>query len=124
MTEITLGLLVLRSSDMDAALTFYRAIGLAFVEEQHGSGPVHYSCILGATVIEIYPGSAQEPLDLGGSGATMLGFNVASLDAVLDALKQIGAPILTTPKVSAWGRRAVVHDPDGRAVELNEPVGS
>ena len=43
MTELTLGLLVLRSSCMEAALTFYRALGLSFVEEKHGSGPVHYS---------------------------------------------------------------------------------
>ena len=124
MTELMLGLLVLRSSQIEASLTFYRALGLAFAEEKHGSGPVHYSSRVGATVIEIYPGLVQEPLNYRGSGATLLGFSVASLDAILDALKQIDTPILTAPMVSAWGRRVVVQDPDGRAVELNELVPS
>jgi predicted enzyme related to lactoylglutathione lyase len=122
MTELTLGLLVLRSSQMEASLAFYHAIGLSFVEEKHGSGPIHYSCRVGASVIEIYPGSAREPQNHQESGATLLGFNVSSLDTVLDTLKQIGAPVLTDPKMSAWGRRAVVQDPDGRAVELLQPI--
>ncbi len=120
--ELTLGLLVLRTSQVEAKLTFYRILGLAFVEEKHGAGPVHYSCQLGRTVIEIYPGSAQEPLDYRKSGATLLGFNVASLDGVLDAMRRIGVPVLTDPKTTVWGRRAVLKDPDGRAVELNEPM--
>jgi lactoylglutathione lyase len=122
MTKPTLGLVVLRSSDIEALLTFYRAIGLSFMEEKHGSGPMHYSCQLGTTVIEIYPGAAPVPQDFRDSGATLLGFNVASLDAILDAMKLMNVPVLTVPKRSAWGRRAVVQDPDGRAVELNEPI--
>jgi lactoylglutathione lyase len=120
MTEPTIGLIVLRSGSVEASLAFYRAIGLSFIEEKHGSGPVHYSCVLGPTVIEIYPGEAQEPQDYRGSGSTLLGFKVASLDAVLDTMKMMGAPVLTAPKRSAWGRRAIVQDPDGRAVELSE----
>ena len=81
---------------------------------------VHSSCELGSTVIEIYPGEVQEPQDYRGSGSTFLGFKVASLDAVLDPIKIIKVPVLTAPKRSVWGRRAVVQDPDGRAVELNE----
>jgi lactoylglutathione lyase len=119
----TLGLLVLRSRRIKEMLAFYRAIGLSFVEERHGSGPVHYSCQLGTTVIEIYPGADQEPQDYRGSSTTLLGFNVASLNTVLDAMKLLTSPILTPPKSSAWGKRAVVQDPDGRAVELCEPVG-
>lgn len=122
MTGTTLGLVVLRTGNVDMALAFYRAIGLSFVEEKHGSGPVHYSCQVGEVVLEIYPGSPQEPRDYRSSGATMLGFNVASLDAALNKMKLINAPILTTPKTSSWGRRAVVQDPDGRAIELNEPL--
>ncbi len=118
----TLGLLVLRTSRMEESLAFYRAIGLSFVEEKHGSGPVHYSCEVGTTVIEIYPGAAQELQDYRGSGATLLGFNVVSLNAVLEAMKLLAAPVLTAPKRSAWGQRAVVQDPDRRAVELCEPI--
>ena len=122
MAEPTLGLIVLRSIHMEATLAFCRAIGLSFVEERHGSGPVHYSCLLGATVIEIYPGAAQDALDHRGSGSTLLGFNVDSLEVVLEGMRLLNVPIRTAPKTSGWGRRAVVQDPDGRAVELNEPV--
>jgi predicted enzyme related to lactoylglutathione lyase len=122
MTEPVLGLIVLRSGDLVASLAFYRAIGLSFVEERHGSGPVHYSCQSGTTVIEIYPETAQQPQDYQGGGATLLDFNVKSLDAVLERMKPLDVPVLKSPKSSTWGRRAVVQDPDGRAVELNEPV--
>ena len=122
MAELTLGLVVLRSSRIEASLAFYRAIGLSFVEEKHGSGPIHYSYRLGSTVIEIYPGNVQEAQDYRGSGATLLGFNVVSVEAVLDIMKPMGVTVLTAPRSSVWGRRAVVQDPDGRAVEINEPV--
>ena len=103
---------------MDAMLALYRALGLTFEQEQHGTGPVHHSCDMGGTVLEIYPGNDGGALDRRAGGATSLGFRVASLDAVLSALKQLGAPVITPPKDSQWGRRAVVADPDGRAVEI------
>ena len=120
MPEPTLILIVLRSSHIEASLAFYRAIGLSFEEEKHGSGPVHYACRLGATVIEIYPEAAQDPQDYRGSGSTLLGLTVGLLDAVLNEMRVLSVPILTAPKASTWGRRAVVQDPDGRAIELNE----
>src|SRR5882672_11301872 len=38
----TLSLIVLQSSDVEAAREFYSLLGLSFVEEQHGKGPRHY----------------------------------------------------------------------------------
>ena len=122
----TLNLLVLRAADVQASLRFYQALGLSFVQEQHGTGPVHFSCELGAMVIEIYParargGGAGAP-DRRDAGATIVGFRVESLAAVIDALAREGAVVLTAPQDTPWGKRAVVSDPDGRAVELNEPA--
>jgi lactoylglutathione lyase len=116
----TLSLIVLRTAKLDPLLAFYRALGMEFVQEQHGVGPVHYSCQLGCTVLEIYPGvdGAAPPRQNG--GATMLGFRVVSLDASLAALTQLGAQVVTPPRDSPWGRRAVVMDLDGRAVELTQ----
>ncbi len=51
----------------------------------------------------------------------MLGFRVASLEPALEALEPLGVRILTPPRTTPWGRRAVVQDPDGRAVEISEP---
>ncbi len=120
MTEISLGLLVLRASDLEKSLAFYRAIGLTFTQEQHGSGPVHYACTIGGTVMEIYPGEPGTAPERKSGGATMLGFNVAALDETLAALAKLGYSPIAPPKDSAWGRRTTMLDPDGRAVELNE----
>ena len=103
---------------MDAMLALYRALGLTFAAEQHDTGPVHHSCDLGGTVLEIYPGQEGAAPDRRSGGATSLGFRVPSVDALLSCLKPTGTPVISPPKDSPWGRRAVIADPDGRAVEL------
>ncbi len=117
MTELSL--IVLRAVDLDHTLAFYTALDLEFTPEQHGSGPLHYSAPLGTAIIEIYPGQPGTAPDRRTAGAVTLGFHVPSLDS---ALERLNAKILTPPQTSPWGRRAVVADPDGRAVELNESV--
>jgi lactoylglutathione lyase len=121
MTEIALGLLVLRTTDLEKSLAFYRALGLDFQQEQHGSGPVHYACDLGGMVIEIYPGEPGIAPERKQGGATMIGFNVPSLDAALNGLAALGITPTSPPKDSPWGRRASLPDPDGRIVEISEP---
>lgn len=108
---------------MDATLGLYRTLGLTFTQEQHDTGPIHHSCDMGGTVLEIYPGNEGGAPDRMAGGATSLGFRVPSVDAVLLALKQLGTPVITPPKDSHWGRRAVVADPDGRAVEILSSSG-
>jgi lactoylglutathione lyase len=121
MESPSLSLIVLRTTQLEAALAFYRALGLQFVEEPHGAGPVHFSTQLGGVVVEIYPGEPAAPLGRKAAGATMLGFQVPSVDTAVRSAKQTGAMVTTEPMDSDWGRRAVVIDPDGRAIELNEP---
>src|SRR6266516_5378837 len=107
MSGSPLSLVVLRSYQMDASHAFYQSLGLEFVEEKHGTGPVHYSAQAGSTVLEIYPGEAAEPLNRTSSGAMMLGFGVESLDSIVAALQKLGCPMVTPPRDSTWGRRAV-----------------
>jgi lactoylglutathione lyase len=115
-----LSLLVLRTAKMEATREFYRALGLELNQEQHGSGPIHFSCEVGNTILEIYPGGNGAAPERKSGGATMLGFSVNSLDALLSVLTTQATQVITEPKDSPWGRRAVVLDPDGRAVELSE----
>src|SRR5262245_7458176 len=115
----SLSLLVLRTSQMQAALAFYQALGFSFVEEKHGSGPTHYSAQSGTTVVEIYPGEAGPVLTRKSSGSTMIGFAVASVESSVAAAQNLKCQIVTAPADSPWGRRAVVLDPDGRAFELS-----
>ena len=115
-------LLVLRTTDLAQTRAFYETVGLAFVEEQHGNGPVHYACERDGMVIELYPGKPGSAPDRRTAGATMIGFRVDHVDAVLANFRAMGAIILTEAQSSAWGQRAVVQDPDGRAIELSSPA--
>jgi lactoylglutathione lyase len=120
MSPSILNLIVLRTADLDTALSFYGAFGLEFLQEQHGAGPIHYSCTQGALVIELYPGKPGIAPDRKYAGATMIGFQVSDLNSVIERLTQQERTIITPPQDSAWGRRALVQDPDGRSVELTQ----
>jgi lactoylglutathione lyase len=115
----SVSLIVLRAADLDRTLLFYKTFGLEFVHEQHGNDPVHYSCELGDTVIEIYPGKPGSAPDRKAAGATMIGLRVENIDQIVHALESGGTVILSAPQDGPWGRRAVIQDPDGRAVELS-----
>ncbi len=115
MNSTKFSLLVVRTADIEAALAFYRALGLSFVQEQHGAGPQHYSCDLGGLIFEIYPTRAGETSDL-----TMIGFAVSSLDETLANLRALGVEPISPPKTASWGRFVNVKYGDGRVVQLTE----
>jgi len=117
-----LNLMVLRTAELASARSFYEVFGSNFVEEQHGSGPVHLSCEHGVTVLELYPGKPGQAPERLNAGATMLGFSVESLDVTLEKLDTLKVTLVTPPKESPWGKRMVVLDPDGRAIEISEPA--
>jgi len=99
---------------MARAAEFYSRLGLKFTRHQHGSGPEHFAAELGSGVFELYPLASEGPSTLG----TRIGFSVASLDSAIDSLSAFPEAIISPPKDSPWGRRAVVADPDGHRVEL------
>lgn len=119
MESTALSLIVIRAANMEASLAFYHALGIAFVQEQHGSGPVHYSCDFGGLVLELYPNKASS-LQESNSHTTMLGFKVPSLDSTLAELLKLGVEPKSAPKESEWGRWVNVTDPSGRTVQINE----
>lgn len=114
MIQPSLNLLMLRVADLERAATFYRLIGLEFVRHKHGSGPEHYACELPGFVFELYLATPEQPV----SASTRLGFAVADIAALVAKLLTAGTQILSVPRDSEWGRRAVVIDPDGHRVEL------
>ena len=116
-SPVSLNLVVVYASDVDAAIQFYGCLGLKFQSEQHGSGPKHYAATMGDAVLEIYPVANG-----GGHGIVRLGFHVASVGDVLNELRSQGAKVVSEPKNSPWGLRAVVEDPDGNRVELSQPA--
>jgi predicted enzyme related to lactoylglutathione lyase len=98
------------------AVAFYTRLGLRFSQHRHGNGPEHFSAELSGTVFEIYPAAQDGSSTLG----TRIGFSVPSVDAALAAIADYPGAILSPPKNSQWGRRAVITDPDGHRIELVE----
>ncbi|MBD2182723.1 VOC family protein [Planktothrix sp. FACHB-1355] len=117
MAQIQLNLVVIRSNNIEKSAAFYQRVGLTFIKHQHGSGLEHFASEVGCTTFEIYP-STPETVP---TTATRLGFQVTSVDAVIRELEKHGASIISHPSNSAWGRRAIVADPDGHRVELTQP---
>lgn len=112
---IRLNLLVIRSSDIDAAARFYEELGLRFCRHSHGSGPAHYALDDPGCVFEIYPLREGEP----STASTRIGFEVDSVDERLNRLVRAGGSLVSPPKLCPWGYRAVVEDRDGHRIELS-----
>ena len=114
MNNVTLNLVVLRSSDVARAVAFYTQLGLQFTRHRHGNGPEHFAAELPGGVFELYPLAPDGPSTLG----TRIGFRVPSLDTTIAALTTFPGAVVSPAKDSEWGRRAVITDPDGHRVEL------
>lgn len=116
MMNIEINLIVLRSADIDRAAQFYQVLGLEFTKHRHGTGPEHYASELEGCVFEVYPRQKESDASTG----TRVGFRVSSVDKAIAALEVAGAKVVSLPKDSVWGRRAVIDDLDGHRVELTE----
>jgi lactoylglutathione lyase len=107
---VKLNLLVLQTSRMEELKSFYSSLGAKFESERHGNGPDHYAAVLSDDlVLEIYPAPDGTTPDSG----LRLGLSVSDIGERLRLLGQN-----STPQQTQWGLRAIVRDPDGRAVEL------
>ncbi len=113
LNQAALNLIVIRVKDLERSRGFYETLGINFFYEQHGNGEKHLSAMLEQIVFEIYPSSNN--IDI---SQIRLGFRVSSVDKTIEALQAIETVIVSPPKDSQWGRRAVILDPDGYKVEL------
>ncbi len=121
MNRARVNLLVLRVADIDRAAEFYRLLGFEFLKHAHGAGPQHYASDADGFVFELYPATTEQ----GVSSSTRIGFAVSNVDDAAAKLSSFsGARLVTAPKDSEWGRRAVVADPDGHRIELVAATGS
>jgi hypothetical protein len=111
-----LNLIVIRTNQLKTLMEFYQCFELKFDYHQHGKGVMHYSCEMNnGIVFEIYPFlKNQITVDV----STRLGFNVQSLASTIQQLEKLNAIIVQAPKMTKWGKRAIVKDLDGRKVEL------
>jgi uncharacterized protein len=113
----SLHLVVLRVADLNRSVAFYRQLGLEFRQHQHGKGPEHFAAETPESVFELYALTAGSEASTG----TRIGFCVPSVDEAVTRIRQLSPDsILSEPKPSEWGKRAVITDPDGHRVELTE----
>lgn len=116
-----MNLLVLRAGDIERSRSFYALLGLHLVPERHGTGPLHYSCRLAETVMEIYPGTGSHA-----RGGLRLGIQLPRASAAIERL--VAAGFLTEhPSVLRRQHRAevyLVRDPDGNSIELELPAAA
>ena len=55
------------------------------------------------------------------TAGTRIGFEVDDVVEMVKRLTAAGGVLISPPKMSPWGLRAVVADPDGHRVELTHP---
>ncbi len=106
--QMKIKLLVLHSLNLEKTKEFYTSLGMKFVKEKHGSGPVHYSAEFDNFVLELYPGKNGESDNL------RLGFEVHGLTEIISNLEILDEYEYNSTSIK------VVKDPEGRKVELYE----
>ena len=133
---VTFDQLNLVASDVDATLAFYRALGVDIPEVSvwrgDSGGAAHHVDVGMPNGVSIDFDSDELArlynagwAGSGAEGATLIGFRVATRDAVdetYDRLTAAGYRGLQEPYDAFWGARyAIVADPDGRQVGLMSP---
>lgn len=115
--------IILYTSDLDVIVPFYRALGLALEAQEDVGGEKHFACEMGLSHFAIFPArkSGVSHADYRASGSTLIGFQVEKVDRLVELAVKEGAKIVEAPHEVPWGRRAVISDPEGRVLELNQP---
>ena len=104
-----ISLIDIRCFNIEDSKIFYEKLGLSFVQEQHGNGPIHYSCEHDDCVFELYPNNGEMPKD-----NNRLGFKVLNMENVMKNLNVSGSYELDGKIIN------IVIDPDGRKIEISE----
>jgi catechol 2,3-dioxygenase-like lactoylglutathione lyase family enzyme len=119
--------------DMDATVAFYRRLGLTIPDTDPAWQAQHRTAVLPGNIDLDFDSVAfartwnrGTTADTGTGGTGVLGFRVASREAVdrlYADLTGAGYPGQQPPYDAFWGARyAIVSDPDGYAVGLMSPV--
>jgi catechol 2,3-dioxygenase-like lactoylglutathione lyase family enzyme len=113
-----INLLVLRVADLEISRSFYSHLGLDLVPEKHGAGPLHYSCTLQETILEIYPYTDADTR----GGRLRFGLHVQA--QAIDRLRSSGLLKHPLRMIRSHPRSEVylVKVPDENAVEVEVAV--
>ena len=106
--------MTLFAADMGATCEVYRAIGLTFVKEKHGDGPVHYAHESQGLVLEIYQRASAQ------NDGLMLGFDVSNLVLTKSNLQKTAAKLVKDITPIEGGKRMIFSDPDGLQIYIQQ----
>lgn len=112
----SIGLLVIRSDNMEAAARFYSAIGMLLEKHSHPPCGEHYSTVDDNCVFEICQRKPEQPP----TTACFFGINVENVEVAVDTVLKSGGLVKRLPANSEWGRTAIITDLDGHSVMLIE----
>jgi catechol 2,3-dioxygenase-like lactoylglutathione lyase family enzyme len=116
--KLAVNLLVLRCKDIEVTRRFYEQLGLSFVEEKHGTRPQHYAWESGGFVLELYPAAEGQAPD-----NVRIGFSTPLLADLSGNLRHSSdMNIVKQPYAVADRLVMLLEDPDGRKVELSQPL--
>jgi lactoylglutathione lyase len=116
--KLAVNLLMLRCNDIEVTRCFYEQLGLSFVKEKHGTGPQHYAWESGGFVLELYPAAAGQAPD-----NVRIGFSTPLLADLSGTLRRsTDMNILKQPYATADRLVMLLQDPDGRKVEVSQPL--
>jgi catechol 2,3-dioxygenase-like lactoylglutathione lyase family enzyme len=105
---------------LDHTRRFYEALGYTLVEEQHRTGPIHFSVDFGGCVYEFYPA------EIGSHVAPPKGdFWIVDVRRFDDVLRVANDLDLDRDPVKYYDpeqklRSAIFEDPDGRRILVRE----
>lgn len=113
-----ISLLVLRVKDIEESKKFYELLGISFIKEQHNNGAVHYASTIDGLVFEIYPSTPCYPVEC----STRIGFKLNNIEQIIENLKSNNYQdsIVKDLCFNNQHIHALLKDPDGRKIELNE----
>ena len=111
---MVLSLLVLIVDKLAECTAFYSKLGMKFVEEQHDDGPIHFSCVLGGVVFELYPcKTGEQPSN------NRIGFHLDQSESNSSARIGWLEANASSSYINDFGEKIyVLTDPENRKVEI------
>ncbi|MGZ3769516.1 MAG: VOC family protein [Bdellovibrio sp.] len=110
--------ITINTPHLDHMLGFYQIIGFQFTASKVDKGSVVYRCSRNGLEFSLYSikESPKSPVP-----SLQLGFKINNIEKmVADLVKIPGAMTILDPTEMPDGKKAIVLDPDGHAIELCE----
>ena len=116
--ELSIQLLVLRCRNIEETMRFYNLYEFSFQKEKHGKGPEHYAADNFGFVLELYQVVQGDKPD-----NVRVGFSTPYLSDISGNLLHAKNVFIEKRPYDFEGKLCMlVQDPDGRKVEVSQPI--